>query len=614
MGKRDLKQLNSPVCSSSANKQACFRTCLPMDCSFESHSPVDRMISSILSAPIYINNVRARNFFSMVLVLMLANVCTTAEAEGVTQQYDVERGVSMSFPINGAHIDADFGENKQELESMSAIISQVTADSSASIRRIVVCGYGSPDGPYAFNEKLAKKRADALVAKLKSQGGKFENNPIEVNYVAEDWEGLTTFVEEATLEQMPNREEILKLIRSNQRPDQKERVLRKRYPKDFQYLKNNVLQKLRRSEYHIEYVTNHNPNEPLDTLASSKAGSLQDNKQLAAKGNDAKEDNDQKQQADKRGIWGVFWKMLIPSLLLLGLLAAGFIGYRQFKKTGDGDDAVETPEEEFDDYSNISHTQTSHHSEDLQPRVPQPEDEPVASHKPDVASAASTAASNVASVAPVVVPVVIPPVAEDKAPETEKHEDGEAPETEKHEDTTAPETITVDNTANSSETKALTNNVEPSLLNMSEDFERFQRMDKEVTEKHLYLDGDIDRKMLMSIAGVDKNRFAVMIRQFTGTNFSGYINAKRMEYAKQLIAEHPEYTMKMVAEKCGFNSQSTFFRVFKSVYGITPIELSQTNIVNNVSADNKLDKILSKSHNGQNDNPKEQLIRFDIDD
>lgn len=118
----------------------------------------------------------------------------------------------------------------------------------------------------------------------------------------------------------------------------------------------------------------------------------------------------------------------------------------------------------------------------------------------------------------------------------------------------------------------------------------------------------------MSIAGVDKNRFAVMIRQFTGTNFSGYINAKRMEYAKQLIAEHPEYTMKMVAEECGFNSQSTFFRVFKSVYGITPIELSQTNIVNNVSADNKLDKILSKSHNGQNDNPKEQLIRFDIDD
>jgi AraC-like DNA-binding protein len=620
MCKQDSKQFVIPACSTSLNRQDAVCACLPDNHFYEGHSSVDRMILSIRRPYIY-NNVRARGLLSMMLLFMLANVCEGAVSQSVQQQYDVERGVSMSFPINGAKLDADFGENKHELESMSAIISQVAADSSASIRRIVVCGYGSPDGPYAFNEKLAKKRADALVAKLK-EGSRYDDKLIEVSYVAEDWDGLTEFIEEATLEQMPNREAILEVISSNRRPDEKERVIRKRYPKDFKYLKDHVLQKLRRSEYRIEYVTNQDPNAPLDSLSALRTGAVRGNQQQAAQNHDTKNNLQQSQQSSSLKMW----RALLIGLLLLMMLAAGYLIYRS-KSKGRWVSAKdeETADDESDDTENISPQSVQQNNEHRNPSgiITEPK-----------------GWSAVASAAPVVASVV-PPVAENDAPEAENdtpetendapeagndapEAENDAPEAENDENlasgTHKDEIIAFTEAIDAAETddntlqEAPVNHEEPSLLNSSEDFEIFQRMDREVTEKRLYLNAEIDRKQLMTIAKVDKNRFAVLIRQFAGTNFSGYINAKRLEYAKQLISEHPEYTMKTVAKMCGFNSQSTFFRVFKSVYGTTPIELSQMSTESSKSPDNQGVSELSKSQSGQNCNNGQQLIRFDIDE
>lgn len=592
MCKQDSKQFVIPACSTSLNRQDAVCACLPDNHFYEGHSSVDRMILSIRRPYIY-NNVRARGLLSMMLLFMLANVCEGAVSQSVQQQYDVERGVSMSFPINGAKLDADFGENKHELESMSAIISQVAADSSASIRRIVVCGYGSPDGPYAFNEKLAKKRADALVAKLK-EGSRYDDKLIEVSYVAEDWDGLTEFIEEATLEQMPNREAILEVISSNRRPDEKERVIRKRYPKDFKYLKDHVLQKLRRSEYRIEYVTNQDPNAPLDSLSALRTGAVRGNQQQAAQNHDTKNNLQQSQQSSSLKMW----RALLIGLLLLMMLAAGYLIYRS-KSKGRWVSAKdeETADDESDDTENISPQSVQQNNEHRNPSgiITEPK-----------------GWSAVASAAPVVASVV-PPVAENDAPEAENDENL-ASGTHKDEIIAFTEAIDAAETDDNTLQEAPVNHEEPSLLNSSEDFEIFQRMDREVTEKRLYLNAEIDRKQLMTIAKVDKNRFAVLIRQFAGTNFSGYINAKRLEYAKQLISEHPEYTMKTVAKMCGFNSQSTFFRVFKSVYGTTPIELSQMSTESSKSPDNQGVSELSKSQSGQNGNNVQQLIRFDIDE
>ena len=595
MCKRDSKKIVVPACSTSLNKQDAVCACLPNNHFYEDHSSVVRMLLSTHRPYIY-NNVRAKGLLSMVLLFMLANVCEGAVSQSVQQQYDVERGVSMSFPINDAKIDADFGENKHELESMSAIISQVAADSSANIRRIVVCGYGSPDGPYAFNEKLAKKRANALVAKLK-ESSRYDDKLIEVSYVAEDWDGLTGFIEEATLEQMPNRDAILEVISSDRGSDEKERVIRKTYPQDFKYLKDHVLQMLRRSEYRIEYVTNQDPNAPSDSLSGLRAGSVQGNQQQVAQNHATKNNLQQNQQASSFKMW----RALLIGLLLLTMLAAGYLIYRKGKQESEEDEDFE--DDESDDTEIIS-------------------PEPIEQHSDQNPSDNITEPKGWTGEAPagaVVAPIVQPatdndaPKAEDDAPEEENSENLVS-EVQNDDIIGLTEAIDAAETGNNTEQKAPANDVEPSLLNSSEDYEIFQRMDKEVTEKRLYLNAEIDRKQLMAIAKVDKNRFAVLIRHFAGTNFSGYINTKRLEYAKQLISEHPEYTMKTVAKMCGFNSQSTFFRVFKSVYGTTPIELSQTSIDSYKTPDNQGVNKFPKSHSGQNDSIRQQLIRFDIDE
>lgn len=63
-----------------------------------------------------------------------------------------------------------------------------------------------------------------------------------------------------------------------------------------------------------------------------------------------------------------------------------------------------------------------------------------------------------------------------------------------------------------------------------------------------------------------------MIKENTGTNLSGYLNSLRLNYAIQLLKEHPEYTLRAIAESSGINSMPTFHNLFRSKTGMTPLE------------------------------------------
>jgi AraC-like DNA-binding protein len=101
---------------------------------------------------------------------------------------------------------------------------------------------------------------------------------------------------------------------------------------------------------------------------------------------------------------------------------------------------------------------------------------------------------------------------------------------------------------------------------------RFKEVDKRIMKEHLFAKPDFGRDDLMRLLGVDKNTLPSIIQRFTGTNVPGYVNNKRMEYAVQLIKQHPEYTLGAISEACGIKSPATFIRNFKSTYGMTPSE------------------------------------------
>ena len=62
----------------------------------------------------------------------------------------------------------------------------------------------------------------------------------------------------------------------------------------------------------------------------------------------------------------------------------------------------------------------------------------------------------------------------------------------------------------------------------------------------------------------------------TGSNLSGYINELRLNHAIHLLKEHPEYTLRAIAEASGINSMPTFHSLFKNKTGMTPSEFKKT--------------------------------------
>ena len=104
----------------------------------------------------------------------------------------------------------------------------------------------------------------------------------------------------------------------------------------------------------------------------------------------------------------------------------------------------------------------------------------------------------------------------------------------------------------------------------------FEEADRRITKEKLFLNQGFGRDELMRLMGVDKNVLATVINKYTAMNVSGYINSKRMLYAIALMKEHPEYTMNAIAEACGIKSATTFIRIFKNAFGMTPSDYRKT--------------------------------------
>lgn len=81
---------------------------------------------------------------------------------------------------------------------------------------------------------------------------------------------------------------------------------------------------------------------------------------------------------------------------------------------------------------------------------------------------------------------------------------------------------------------------------------------------------------LASLAGFSKFHFARLFKQFTNTSCYDYIIQKRIAYAEKLLIE-PDISITEVSMRSGFNSLSTFNRIFKSMKNCTPSEYKKLN-------------------------------------
>ena len=102
--------------------------------------------------------------------------------------------------------------------------------------------------------------------------------------------------------------------------------------------------------------------------------------------------------------------------------------------------------------------------------------------------------------------------------------------------------------------------------------ELLERIKKLVSEEKLFLYPNLKVSDLAVRLHTNRNYIYHAINVEMGTSFSDYINSKRVDYASQLLEEHPELSISDVMVKSGFTSSSAFYRNFKKYKGITPTE------------------------------------------
>ena len=91
-----------------------------------------------------------------------------------------------------------------------------------------------------------------------------------------------------------------------------------------------------------------------------------------------------------------------------------------------------------------------------------------------------------------------------------------------------------------------------------------------------HLEEELSLEQAAEIAGVSSFHLSKLFKEEKGETFINCISDKRLEKARQLLAE-TEFSIKEITAKVGYNDQNYFSRIFKSKYGLSPKEYRKIN-------------------------------------
>ena len=96
--------------------------------------------------------------------------------------------------------------------------------------------------------------------------------------------------------------------------------------------------------------------------------------------------------------------------------------------------------------------------------------------------------------------------------------------------------------------------------------------------QQLFLQSDLKLSDLAAQLGESRNAISNCIRIEEGCTFPNFVNAYRVNYAKQLMLDNPEAKISSLYPKAGFANETSFFRTFKEFTGQTPSEWRDANM------------------------------------
>ena len=148
-----------------------------------------------------INRVKRIILFGVVVCIAMLSTAQT-----------VSDSVVIYFRINEVKLDLDYGSNRASLDRIKNILNQNYNDSASwNLRKVVVTGEASPEGPVRMNRNLAKQRAESLFNYITTLCA-VPDSLKTMQIVDSDWESLLRMAEADP--NLPMRQQTLESIRT----------------------------------------------------------------------------------------------------------------------------------------------------------------------------------------------------------------------------------------------------------------------------------------------------------------------------------------------------------------------------------------------------------------
>ena len=130
---------------------------------------------------------------------------------------------------------------------------------------------------------------------------------------------------------------------------------------------------------------------------------------------------------------------------------------------------------------------------------------------------------------------------------------------------------TISEAEENAEEAGLDEETESATMN-EKDRQRIEKAIKQWTTNGGHLKNGINMAQVVKEIGVPRYQLTQWLKTTEWELFNPWLTHLRLEEAKRLLKEHPEWSNDTIAENCGFSSRSYFQTIFKKQTGMTPAQ------------------------------------------
>ena len=94
-----------------------------------------------------------------------------------------------------------------------------------------------------------------------------------------------------------------------------------------------------------------------------------------------------------------------------------------------------------------------------------------------------------------------------------------------------------------------------------------------------YLNPDLNMETLSASLKIPRYQLTEVLNTEIGKNFFQFVNSYRIDSVKKMLSDPANrYSIEAIGYECGFNSKSSFFTVFRTLTGLTPLQFKNQQI------------------------------------